>query len=391
MNKQLQKLYNAGLKKERTIIGLMSGTSLDGLDIVLCYIKGSGMGTSIRVVAFETVPYTESIRNKIRRIFANRNGALQDVCFLHKWIAVEHSKMITNMMLKWKISKDEIDLIASHGQTIFHAPGENFEGENINSTLQIVDGDHVAQLTGIITISDFRQKHIAAGGEGAPLALYGDYILFGNSNNDTVLLNIGGIANFTFISSDNKNIICSDIGPGNTLMDVWMQHYYHEQFDKNGELALSGKVNISLLKILSEHPFLQKSFPRTCGQEIFNLQFIEESLRKLPSVPAEDMMATLNKFTADCIVNAIGKITSSTFDLYISGGGIHNTVLTGHLQQSLLLANFCEITSKGFSADAKEAVLFAILANETVAGDVAVFKNSGIFPAVSFGKISFPD
>ena len=391
MNKQLQKLYDVGLKKERTIIGLMSGTSLDGLDIALCNVQGSGTETRITVVAFETIPYNEETRNKIRRIFANKDGALQDVCILHKWLAVEHSKMISDMLIKWKRSKEEIDLVASHGQTIFHATGENFESENLNSTLQIVDGDHLAQLTGIITISDFRQKHIAAGGEGAPLALYGDYILFGNSISDTLLLNIGGIANFTFIPADKQNIICSDIGAGNTLMDAWMQHHYHQQFDKNGAMASSGKINIQLLNLLSEHPFLQKSFPKTCGQEIFNLQFIEESLRKLSSILPEDVMATLNKFTANSIVTAIAKITTSTFNLYISGGGIHNTVLTGHLQQSLTLANFCEIESKGFSADAKEAVLFAILANETVAGDVANFINAGIFPAVSFGKISFPD
>lgn len=390
MNKSLQKLYEAGMKTERNIIGLMSGTSLDGLDIALCNIKGSGTNTIIKLDAFETVPYSDKTREHIRKVFAKKEGHLQDVCLLHKWLAVEQASMIVAFLNKWKIDKDQIDLIASHGQTIFHAPGKMFENEKINSTLQIVDGDHIAQLTGIITISDFRQKHIAAGGEGAPLALYGDYILFADSGTDTLLLNIGGISNFTFIPADHKNIICSDIGPGNTLMDAWMHRQFQQSMDEEGAVAAKGKINYDLLQTLSEHPFLEKAFPKTCGQEIFHIQYIEDIIRKFPALNPEDVMATLNKFTADNIVKAVHKLTSNRFDIYISGGGIHNKMLMDHLYKSLTKAIFCSVDTKGFSADAKEAVLFAILANETVAGDVDTFRNAGIFPAMSFGKISFP-
>lgn len=391
MNKQVQKLYDVSRKNKRNIIGLMSGTSLDGLDVAFCTIEGSGKATRVQLNDFETIVYSENTRNIIRKIFAKENAYLKDVCQINKWLATEQARMINDLIKKWKIQKDNIDLIASHGQTIYHAPDETFEGENINSTLQITDGDHLAQLTGIITISDFRQKHVAGGGEGAPLALYGDYILFGNNGVNTVLLNIGGIANFTFLPGNQKKIICSDIGPGNTLMDSWMQHQYNLPMDRNGEKARHGKVDESFLQSLLGHPFFTKSFPKTCGQELFNFSFIEETLSSQQPVSSEDVMATLNKLTVVSIIQAIHTIIDEKFDLYISGGGIHNQNLMDQLQQCLPLANICSVKTKGITADSKEAVLFAILANETVAGNAAIFEDAGIFPAVSFGKISFPD
>ncbi len=392
MNKSLQKLYEIGRKSERMIVGLMSGTSLDGLDIALCRVKDSGLNTKVIVEHFETISYSEEYKNIIRKIFSNKDAALQDVCIIHKWLSDIHAKMVNDFLSKWNIPKEKIDLIASHGQTVFHAPGENFHHQKINSTFQIVDGDTLAHLTGIITISDFRQKHIAAGGEGAPLALYGDYILFGNSDTDTILLNIGGIANLTFISSDKKTILCTDTGPGNTLMDAWMQKKYNLPMDHDSSIATSGKINKSLLDTFLQHPFFKKAFPKTCGQETFNFQFIERSIESIETkIVLEDVMATLNALTSEIISAAIHSLTSNKYDIYISGGGIYNTTLMNSLRQTLTSATFCSTDSLGISPDAKEAVLFAILANEQVAGDISTFTNAGIFPAVGFGKISFAD
>lgn len=179
MNKNIRKLRKIADKDTRYIVGLMSGTSLDGLDIALCRIRGSGLKTKLKVMKFITKGFDEAFRNEVREIFSKDIISLQKLCLLNEWIAGVHAGMINECLGEWKISNKSIDLIASHGQTIYHAPLHLHQKEKYgNGTLQICDGDHLAVKTGIITICDFRQKHIAAGGEGAPLALYGDHILF---------------------------------------------------------------------------------------------------------------------------------------------------------------------------------------------------------------------
>ena len=229
MHSNIQKLYDIANKPCRLIIGLMSGTSLDGLDIALCSIEGNGVNTKLHLLNFETIPYLDDFKSEIRTIFSRKQIDLEKLCLLNPWIALQHAQMINTCLQKWNIKNTEVDLIASHGQTIYHAPQRLHQQQKFgNATLQIGDGDHIAVATGIITISDFRQKNIAAGGEGAPLAVYGDYLIFGKSGEDRVLLNIGGIANFTYLPGVNENekILCSDIGPGNTLMDAYIQEQF---------------------------------------------------------------------------------------------------------------------------------------------------------------------
>ena len=171
MNKNIQQLYTIALKEERTIIGLMSGTSLDGLDIALCKFNGSGLSTKIILTHFETIPYNNQFKEAVKSIFSKRQVDLEKVCLLNEWIAEQHAAMINNFLSQNNIANNTIDLIASHGQSIYHAP-KFLHQQSIygNGTLQIGDGDNLAVKTDIITVSDFRQKHIAAGGEGAPLA-----------------------------------------------------------------------------------------------------------------------------------------------------------------------------------------------------------------------------
>ncbi|HYK77375.1 MAG TPA: anhydro-N-acetylmuramic acid kinase, partial [Daejeonella sp.] len=164
MNTDLQKLFSIASKQERLIIGLMSGTSMDGLDIALCSCKGFGADTQIKVLEFVTVPYSSEFRQQIKGVFSKRTVDLQEVCLLNELIAIRHSEMVLESLKSWDIPAAEIDLIASHGQTIFHAPQHLHGLENYpNGTLQIGDWDHIAVKTGIITLSDFRQKHLAAG------------------------------------------------------------------------------------------------------------------------------------------------------------------------------------------------------------------------------------
>lgn len=229
MNRNISKLYAVAQKKSRNVIGLMSGTSLDGLDVALCEITGHGFQTKLLVKNFVTIKYDDDFRNEVLSVFSKNQVDLQRLTLLNGWIGVKHAEMINNCLQIWKIHPGSIDLIASHGQTVYHA-AKNFHKLDKfgNGTLQIGDADHIAVKTGIITIGDFRQKHIAAGGEGAPLAVYGDCILFSKKDEDRILLNIGGIANLTSLPGNVKNamIFCTDIGPGNTLMDACIQKHF---------------------------------------------------------------------------------------------------------------------------------------------------------------------
>lgn len=398
MNKNVKQLYNIASKPSRTIIGLMSGTSLDGLDVALCNITGNGVNTKITISEYTTVSYDDDFKKEIKTVFSKEEVNLQKICLLNEWVAKKHAAMINKCLLDWKINSTDIDLIASHGQTIYHAPLSLHGLEKFgNGTLQIGDGDHLAINTGIITISDFRQKHIAAGGEGAPLAAYGDYLMFKEENCDVVLLNIGGISNITYLPCKQQThlMFSSDIGPGNTLMDGWMQQIFPGIFyDNDAAVARRGTINEVLLKNLLDNDFLKSAIPKSTGPELFNQIYLKKAIETsaMFEITTEDVMATLNRFTAQTIVDAIQPLIKfNTLKIYVSGGGMHNPMIMDYLKSKLTGATFHSTNEKNINPDAKEAVLFAILANECIAGQIETFPN-GLknFPQVSMGKISFP-
>jgi anhydro-N-acetylmuramic acid kinase len=400
MHPHIQKLHAIAAKPERKIIGLMSGTSVDGLDIALCNMTGSGTNTKIKLINFETVSFSDDFKNEVKSVFAKKEVDFEKLCLLNPWIALQQAKMINDCLAKWNVKNAEVDLIASHGQTVYHAPKILHKQEKFgNATLQIGDGDHLAVATGIITISDFRQKHIAAGGEGAPLAVYGDYLVFSKKDEHRIMLNMGGIANFTFLSGDldASKVFSTDTGPGNTIMDQYIQkHLPGKYFDENAELASAGVVNESLLAALKQNDFFEKPFPKTTGPELFNLNYLEKALQTTgaKSISQADCMATLNRFSADTIVDGIKKCFNANEDfvMYASGGGMHNPVLMQNISSQLPGIKIKTTADLEINPDAKEAVLFAILANECVAGGGYQFndKKAGI-PSVTMGKISFPD
>jgi anhydro-N-acetylmuramic acid kinase len=397
MNPAIEKLFNLAAKPHRLIVGLMSGTSLDGLDIALCKMEGHGPDTRMELLQFETVSYNADFKNEIKNVFSKREIDLEKLCLLNPWIALQHAQMINTCLQKWNVKNKDVDLIASHGQTIYHAPKRLHRHLKFgNATLQIGDGDHLAVATGIVTISDFRQKNIAAGGEGAPLAVYGDYLLFSKQGEARVLLNIGGIANFTYLPGNHENILCTDVGPGNTLMDAYMQQQFPgSYYDTDARVARSGMVQENLLTALKDNEFFKQDFPKTTGPELFNLQYLEVAKQKsnTADLSAEDTMATLNRFSADMIATAfrnyIKDLTATS--IFCSGGGIHNPLLMEHLKAQFPACQFKNTAEMGIQPDAKEAVLFALLANECVCNDVLEMKHKipGI-PAVAMGKISLP-
>ncbi|KAA5541184.1 anhydro-N-acetylmuramic acid kinase [Adhaeribacter rhizoryzae] len=399
MSNSLEHLYQISKKNKRVIIGLMSGTSLDGLDIALCAVEGSGLNTQLKLLQFNTVPYTDDLKHKIKNIFSKRQVDLEQVCILNAYLGSFHADLILKSLLQWNIRPAEVDLIASHGQTIYHAPAalHGLPGWP-NATLQIGDGDHLAVKTGIITVSDFRQKHIAAGGEGAPLAVYGDYLLFSQNGQDRIMLNIGGIANYTYLPGDldAKRVFSTDVGPGNTIMDAYMQHQFRDKYyDKDGELAASGTYNQELVAALLDNEFFRQPFPKTTGPELFNLEYLKtaQQTANCQNLSAANIMASLNRFSAVGIATAIREtIKGGTGAIYISGGGMHNRLLQQNLQELLPQFTLSPLTELGVNPDAKEAVLFAVLANECIANQNLDldFGNPKI-PTIRLGKISLPD
>ncbi|MDZ7900896.1 MAG: anhydro-N-acetylmuramic acid kinase [Arcicella sp.] len=401
MNKNLQNLYQIAQKPSRRIIGLMSGTSMDGLDVALCELSGSGEETVVKLLNFDTVDYSEDVKTEIRKVFAKQTIDFQHLALLNEWIGTLHADMILECLKRWKITPDEVDLVASHGQTVMHAPKILHQQEKFsNATLQIGDGDHIAVRTGIITLSDFRQKHVAAGGEGAPLAVYGDYFIFGKKGKNRIMLNMGGIANFTYLPAtmNPEEVFVTDTGTGNTLIDAFTRLYFPEKsYDKDAEIARSGTVNLALLGTLKTNDFFTTSFPKTTGPELFSISYVRDAQKAsdTENISVNDLLATLTRFSAETIAEAIyftiekTKYQLTTFDIYLSGGGMHNPLLVSFLKE-LLPCNFLKTNDLGISGDAKEAVLFAILANETVSGGESDFGSRKGIPSLSMGKISFP-
>lgn len=400
MHPHINKLAAIAAKRERLIIGLMSGTSLDGLDIALCRCEGNGLSTKTALLQFSTIPYPSHFKSEILSVFSKKTASLEKICLLNNWVGLQHADFILQALNDWQMSSTNIDLVASHGQTIYHAPKFLHQHQGFgNSTLQIGDGDHIAYKTGIITVSDFRQKHIAAGGEGAPLAVYGDFLIFSDFTENRIMLNIGGIANFTFLPAGKKasEVFSTDTGPGNTMMDAFIQkHFPGKYFDEDAQLAKQGTIMEPLLTALCNHTFFSGCFPKTIGPELFNLPYLQQALLEANCTDAtpENIMATLNAFSAVTIVEAIKIAIKGKEDycIYVSGGGMHNPLLLQHIKNMLPGISIKSTNSLGVNPDAKEAVLFALLANECVSGGKQTPANptQGI-PAVTMGKISFPD
>ena len=394
MNPGIEALYKIANKSKRIILGLMSGTSLDGLDIALCEFEGSGLSTKFVLKQFVSLPYSTAFKESIQAVFAKEQVHFPSLSTLNAEIGIKHAELILSALQSWGIKPEEIDLIASHGQTVMHRPMRH--GKQPNSTLQIGDGDQIALKTGIITLSDFRQKHVAAGGEGAPLAMYGDYFLFSKKGENRILLNIGGIGNFTFLPAhqDPNLILVTDTGPGNTLIDACVRSYFPGFFyDKDARLGMQGLLHPGLLKELMNLDFFHENFPKSTGPEYFNLEKVEQLIQENQwTLTPTDLIRTLTEFTAESIALAIKKYAPETSaSIYVSGGGSQNPLLMQRISALLPEIQVRNSSEIGIPTDAKEAVLFALLANETMmdAGASKV-RRLGDSPWVTMGKISLP-
>ena len=390
MQNPANRLNEISVKESRIVLGLMSGTSLDGLDLALCKISGLGFHSNVKLLEFETIPYHNNFVNQIKEIFSKEIISLNLLTLLHRDIGILHAQMINSFFTAKGIQAKQVDLIASHGQTIYHIPSKPGSPA---ATLQIGDADEIATHTQIITVSDFRQKSIAAGGEGAPLAPYGDLLLFSSKEKSRILINIGGIANLSYITAGQGKILYSDTGPGNTLINQIMQLKFGKPFDDAGETAKKGKCVPELITAMMADGFFEKPIPKSTGPELFNIRWLENILLKTGiQISDTNLVHSITKFTAITIAKAVNDLINNQADteIYISGGGVHNLFLVQLLQQELPGLPIKTTSYAGIDADAKEAILFALLANECVAGDPVIFDGTGLLP-VRMGKISFPD
>lgn len=390
MNKWVKKLTSIAAHPGRTVLGLMSGTSMDGIDMALCRVRGASLDTDVDVLKFETVPVEEELKDKFYSLAYNPDAPTGKVLQLQAQLNKVWCKSISDQLQKWNVTASEIDLIASHGQTLLHQPDPR---NNYHGTLQIVDGDVLAQYLDIITVTDFRQKHIAAGYEGAPLAPLAEVLLFSDQNEDRILLNLGGIANFTLLKagmSDSEVPFATDTGPANTLLDAAVKRLIPGKiYDADGKTARSGNVHQKLLTDLLDHPFFKRAFPKSTGQEEFHWDWMYKLILKAgPDFTVNDLLSTLTELTAVSVSDAIKKnLKQGGGNIFVSGGGWKNGFLIDRLRTHLSGFDIRPSSELGLNPDAKEAALFAVLANELLAGEGWINRDGKRF---TLGKISLP-
>ncbi|MCD6309468.1 MAG: anhydro-N-acetylmuramic acid kinase [Candidatus Eremiobacteraeota bacterium] len=383
-------------KKERTVIGAISGTSCDGVDVVIIKISGCLSDTRIEIINGKTYPFPPGLRSKILSLIKEGRADLPVISFLNFQLGQIFADSILALLKETGLSPGEVDLVGSHGQTIWHSPpGGSSPDNDYNSTWQIGESAVIAEKTGIMTVSDFRTADVASGGHGAPLVPYADYLLFSHPQENRIIANIGGIANITILPAGctMDEVIAFDTGPGNMLIDeavdeiIEKQNKSSERYDTDGRLAARGKVDKKLLNELLSHPFIEKKPPKSTGREEFGIEYYLELREKNPDINPIDFITTITAFTAESLAIAARKYFIPDTAIF-SGGGIHNKTLMKFICDLLPETKVTDTSAFGIDPDLKEAVAFAILGNETIMGNPGNLPSAtGASRPVILGKI----
>ncbi|HYF90908.1 MAG TPA: anhydro-N-acetylmuramic acid kinase [Symbiobacteriaceae bacterium] len=357
-------------KRERLVIGLMSGTSVDGMDAALVRIEGGGAGVRLRLEHFLTVPYEPAVRAAIFALFRPESAGVDVICRANFALGELFARAALKLMHEAGIDPQSVDLIGSHGQTVWHEPvGLPWGGLAPGvSTLQIGEPAVIAERTGIITVADFRVRDIAAGGQGAPLVPYLDYCVLRSDQCSRVTQNIGGIGNATYLPAgcSAAEIIAFDTGPGNMIIDALTAALFDRPYDAEGRIAAGGTVNEALLAELLAHPYFELSPPKTTGRELFGVQFARELMSH--HLPPADLIATATAFTARSIAGAYRRFLGPVAEVIVGGGGARNPTLLRMLADELPGVRVMTHEAVGINSDAKEAMAFALLANDCILG-----------------------
>ena len=384
-------------KETLRVIGLMSGTSADGMDAALTEITGAGIQTRVRMLGFVSLPYTDAERETILRLASGESGGSRELTLFHFWLGQRSLEACRAVCEAAGIAPESVDLVGSHGQTLYHLPrGEEYLGRSVRGTLQLGEASVICEGLGCPVVSDFRVRDLAAGGQGAPLVPYAEYLLYRRETETVGLQNLGGIGNLTVLPAGGRpeDTFAFDTGPGNMVIDQLAERITGgaKRYDENGEMASAGQVNEALMAWMLQDPYLEKAPPKTTGREDYGAEYITRLTRKAEElrISPEDLLATATRFTAVCVKTAIRDFCPVRPDLLIAGGGgCRNDTLMRGLREELgipVLTN----EDLGLDSDAKEAVAFAVLANECVHGHANnLCSVTGALHPVVMGKISF--
>lgn len=379
---------------ERYAIGLMAGTSLDGIDAAL--VKLTGMGDAIRVETLAThySPYTPEERAGLMRLV--QEGGLDALGAWDTYLGERFAEVALTLL--HRAQPPHLDFVGSHGQTVWHAPGSRLLGKATPHTRQIGQPDVIATRLGVPVVADFRTRDMAYGGQGAPLVPIVDWLLLRRETEPVVALNLGGMANLTLLPAGGtpETILAFDTGPANALIDLAVQRGTGgaQRCDVGGMLAAQGVVHPPLLEWLMTHPYLQQPPPKSTGREVFGEELLREIETRTAGLPLADLVATLTEFTAATIADALQRFVLQHYPvgrIVVSGGGIHNRSLLGRLQARLPGIALESSARYGIDPDFKEAVAFAVLADRFLQGLPATFPNTtGARQPVVAGKLALP-
>ena len=352
------------------IIGLMSGTSADGVDAALVEVVGAAGDLKTRLVCGRTFPFEPAMRERILKCCDVDRSRVDLIADLNVSLAEVFAQGALRLIKEASVRREDVDLIGSHGQTIWH---NVLPDGRVSASLQIVEAAVLAERTGVTTVSNFRARDIALGGQGAPLTSYVDWLLLRHPRYWRAIQNIGGMGNVTFLpplDNERDRPIAFDTGPGNALLDAAVSHFSGGKltYDRGGELAQRGRMNEEWLEALLQHPYYQRGFPKTTGRETFGtaaaLELITEAEARDLSEP--EIVATLTALTATNIAEAYRRFAPAPIqEVILGGGGRHNPVMVAMLRDLLAPARVLTHEDIGMDSDFKEALVFALLAYES--------------------------
>ncbi len=378
---------------DKIAIGIMSGTSLDGIDIVITKITGNKTNTKLKIIAFQTVAYEEKLLKRIKQSLNLETSSSELLCSLNFELGYAYSAAVKKVCEENNGSLKEVAFSASHGQTIYHL-GEASNG-NVKSSLQLGEGAVIANLCETTVVSNFRAADIAVNGQGAPLVPYFDYLLFTDETNNRVMNNIGGISNVTVLKKAGtaNDVFAFDTGPGNMMIDYACKKLFNLEYDNLGEIAKSGVIIKPLLEELLKHEYFKKTPPKSTGREQFGDWYTEKILTNYTKFAKEDIITTLTYFTAFSIVEAYEKYIFPKLrvtEIIVSGGGAYNAFLLEILKEQMPQVKIIKLEDIGFNSGAKEALAFVVLANETLNFNPAnLAKATGAEKEVILGQVNY--
>lgn len=357
------------MSSDNLVIGLMSGTSLDGIDASIVRIIDINDEIQVESVHFSTFPFSNEIKAKILHLCSPQKAKIEDISSMNMLLGELFAAASLKVMKEAGLTKEDIRLISSHGQTIFHQPEPTIiDGKEITSTLQIGDISVIAERTGIMTVGDFRTRDMAAGGQGAPLVPFTDFMFFKEKEFGRIMVNIGGISNITVLPKNCKGseVIAYDTGPGNMMIDAFTSFITEnkQSYDKDGFLAAKGKVNKKWLEELLQHDYYKYPAPKSTGRELFGIEYAKRLWNQANTLSNIDKLATITELTAKTLTIEMVKYinTGEIQEIIISGGGSYNKTLMQRIKANLPDKVIVVGSDKiGMQADAKEAIAFACL------------------------------